>query len=77
MQHPAGPMGVALKLYSPNKLSQADMVGMLLGRKRLRVSSACGRRRSHLSCGNVGATPARMARKWSLKVQMALSAWLP
>ena len=76
-QHPAGPSGVASKLNTPKRSSHAEIVGLhQLERSRFRVSSACGRSRSHRSAGKEGAAPARTARKWSLKVRMALLAAL-
>jgi hypothetical protein len=42
--------------------------------EKMRVSSACGRRRSQRYGGNAETTLARIARKWSLNVQIAHSA---
>jgi hypothetical protein len=39
------------------------------------VISACGRRRPQRYGGNAEFTPAKIARKWSLNVQIAHSAW--
>ena len=70
---PMGPIGVALKFNLPMRASAEVAVPVELGQSKLRVSLACGRRRSHQLHGKLVGTPARMAKKWSLKVWMTHS----
>ena len=68
-------MGVASKLLGPLMHPHAEMVGLLCACwRRLIVSSACKRRRSHRDLRNAGSTLARIVRKCALKVLMAHSA---
>ena len=62
-------MGLASKLKGPLKCSQAEMAGAMLDwRGRFRLSSVCRRSFSHRKLGNVLDNPARIDRKWALKV---------
>ena len=64
-----GAKGVASKLKGTLKCSQAEISGAMLDWwRRFRVSSVCERSLSQKKLGNVLDAPARMDRKWALKV---------
>jgi len=61
---PGGARGVRLKSKLPNREAWADRDGwMREDRSRLRVSVACGRRRSHSARGNLESTVQRIETK--------------
>ena len=73
--NPRGPTSVASKLNGPLKYSYAEIMGSILDwQRRLSVSSIWGRSRLQRFLGKSTETPAKIVRKCSLKVQIALSA---
>ena len=75
--HIIGPSGVESKLSGLLKCSHADTAGAMVDwRRRLSLSSVCGRSWSHRKFGGELKIPVRIARKCALKVWMALSAAL-
>jgi hypothetical protein len=74
-RQPTGPSGVLLKSKGPWKNSHALILGLSMAcQRRLRMNSACGRRRSQRYGVNAESMPASIAKKWSLNVQIVSSA---
>ena len=71
---PGGARGVRVKSKVPSSWAYAESLGLRRqARRRLRVSSARGRRRHQFKRGKFGSVLARPAMKWFLKVRMARS----
>ena len=72
---PGGANGVLLKLKFPKRYAYADNFGLTCAfLSRFNVVVYCGRSLSHSSIGKVGSKDTNPAKKWFLKVLIALSA---
>ena len=74
---PGGASSVQLKSNGPKTYAYVDSLGLTQDeRRRLSVIVACKIKRSHSCNGKSGSQVARPAKKWFLKVRIALSAAL-
>ena len=75
--HPIEARGILLKLNSPHKYAEAEILGFALAcRSRFNVILACGSRQSQSASGKSSSVPANMLRKCAWKFLIATSAAL-